>query len=336
MKFRWAWKAFKKLDGIFCIYKPKELRFSDAQRRIKQNLLRDLNALPCYEFEKSIHDIESNKRRTVDEITSNLPITRDVPDVIDVSENRLVLGRRYIESDIELFPVAPLQKHSSGVIVMGVGRAVGMLPTIARAKYMRVYHIRGRFGWATDNFSPKGKIIERTSFSHITKPKLDKICAVVQSNHMKLMFKYAGVKDGSQEAYELASKGLIRPESKDTPPVIYGVHCIEYNLPDFTLEIHSINERKEYFMNLIHELGLQLKSTAVCTQVRRVRFGHFTLDHALVQDQWNLYEIINNFDKCHPELHPDKLLIGSKIDQAKSHHFQIEDGENKNYLLEDS
>jgi len=43
----------------------------------------------------------------------------------------------------------------------------------------------------------------------------------------------------SQEAYELACQGIIRPVSTDTPPILYGVKCIYFNPPDFTLGLYA-------------------------------------------------------------------------------------------------
>ena len=39
----------------------------------------------------------------------------------------------------------------------------------------------------------------------------------------------------SQEAYEMAKTGLIRPKNTESGPVIYGMKCIEFNPPDFSL-----------------------------------------------------------------------------------------------------
>lgn len=47
--------------------------------------------------------------------------------------------------------------------------------------------------------------------------------------------RYAGVNPHSQEAYQLACQGIIRPLSTETPPILYGVKCIYFNPPDFTL-----------------------------------------------------------------------------------------------------
>lgn len=46
---------------------------------------------------------------------------------------------------------------------------------------------------------------------------------------------YAGVEPHSQAAYEMAATGLVRPADGHTPPVLYSVKCIDFQLPDFTL-----------------------------------------------------------------------------------------------------
>lgn len=54
---------------------------------------------------------------------------------------------------------------------------------------------------------------------------------------MYLFFFYCrlcGVDIQSQTAYELAAKGPIRPANPKIP-VIYGIKCVEFNLPDFTI-----------------------------------------------------------------------------------------------------
>ncbi|XP_055955187.1 pseudouridylate synthase TRUB2, mitochondrial [Patella vulgata] len=332
MRFRWASDAYRRLNGVFCIYKPSELPISKVIEKIQWNLARDLNALPCYKYERLVDaPTEDNDDGSRSLLVTNQPVVTTLPDISDLSEHRLVLGPRYIGSDFEIWPVGPIPKHTSGVQVLGIGGGRQFLGFISRAMYLRVYHVKGRFGWATDNFSPKGRIIERTTFHHITKPKLDRMCSIAQANHTKLMFKYAGVHEDSQEAYEYACKGLVRPANKDMSPMLYGVKCIDYKLPDFTLEIHAINETSTYFKTLIHDIGLKLKSTAVCTDIRRLRYGHFTLDHALLQKHWALENILDNMRMCHKELHPDKLLIGANIDQIEKDKL-LESEKHQKYL----
>lgn len=56
----------------------------------------------------------------------------------------------------------------------------------------------------------------------------------------------AGVNMESQEAYELAQKGLLRPVAKEAGQVVYGMRCINFKPPNFTLGGHLlfVNEKE--------------------------------------------------------------------------------------------
>lgn len=302
-RFSWAPAAYRQLNGILCVYKPAGLQTSRVQEIIQGNLTRDLNALPCYRIEAKRRQVDANADLKAPLVLDSTPVCTD-----DMLEHRLVLGQRYIPSDINIRPLHALRRHSSGVLLFGLGKGVGELKFIALSRFLRVYHLKGRFGWATNNFSPKGKVIERTSFRHISEEKFDKLCASVQSSHLRNMFQYAGVDPHSQEAYELATTGLVRPLNGKTPPMLYSVKCVEIQLPDFTLEIHSINETCDYLKEIVHDMGLQMKSTAVCTGIRRLRYGHFDLSYALLRKHWTLEHIIDNLHYNRPLMAPEKLF----------------------------
>lgn len=46
--------------------------------------------------------------------------------------------------------------------------------------------------------------------------------------------RYSNIDMKTQEAYELAVKGLIRPMGK-SPPIITGIRCLQFALPEFQL-----------------------------------------------------------------------------------------------------
>uniref|UniRef100_UPI00398F6FA6 pseudouridylate synthase TRUB2, mitochondrial isoform X3 n=1 Tax=Pristiophorus japonicus TaxID=55135 RepID=UPI00398F6FA6 len=58
-----------------------------------------------------------------------------------------------------------------------------------------------------------------------------------------------------------------------------------------TYEIQCVHETQQYLRKVVHEMGLELKSSAVCTHVRRTRDGIFTLDDALIRTHWDLRRI---------------------------------------------
>lgn len=111
----------------------------------------------------------------------------------------------------------------------------------------------------------------------------------------------------SQEAYELAARGLLGPQGKSVP-ILTGLRCVGFEPPNFTLgkqsvdpagrlmsadllclvftEVQCLNETQKYLRRVVHEIGLELRSTAVCKAVRRTRDGAFGLQDALLHHHW--------------------------------------------------
>ena len=54
-------------------------------------------------------------------------------------------------------------------------------------------------------------------------------------------------------------------------------------------------------------IGLQAKSTSCCNQIRRIRYGEFTLQHALIMKDINVENVIQNIAICKPLLSYQKL-----------------------------
>ena len=105
-----------------------------------------------------------------------------------------------------------------------------------------------------------------------------------------------------------------------------------------TTEIHAINETSLYFMKMIHDMGLEVRSTAVCSAVRRVRYGPFTLTHALLTKHCDSLSIAENIDFCRP------LVARAKSDERRELIGQqnlgeylpdIRDGFSRHYVSDD-
>lgn len=62
------------------------------------------------------------------------------------------------------------------------------------------------------------------------------MCANFQrcSFYTEYFSRLCGIDMQSQTAYELAAKGPIRPQNSNIP-VIYGIKCVEFDLPYFTI-----------------------------------------------------------------------------------------------------
>uniref|UniRef100_A0A8C8RRX6 TruB pseudouridine synthase family member 2 n=1 Tax=Pelusios castaneus TaxID=367368 RepID=A0A8C8RRX6_9SAUR len=286
------------LNGLFAVYKPPGVTCFRVRDVVETLLLGELNSLDQPVLKKQVRflptTVEGSAGKELTLTATQLPVLADHP---------LVRGPKF--TNLKIGSGHRLDKMSSGVFVLGVGYGSKLLTDMYNAHFTRAYTVRGLFGKATDDFSDMGKLIEKTTFDHITREKLECILAVIQGANHKALVMHSNIDLKTQEAYELAVEGLIRPMEK-TPPLITSIRCLQFSPPEFQLEIQCLHETQQYLRKIVHEIGLELKSTAVCTQVRRTRDGFFTLDSALLRTHWDLQNIQNSIqdskDKVKEEL----------------------------------
>ncbi|XP_026790790.2 mitochondrial mRNA pseudouridine synthase TRUB2 [Pangasianodon hypophthalmus] len=278
-------RLFSKLDGLFAVYKPQGVHWKLVRDSIETNLLKAVNSCPAAPPRSKVHfqllpsgECSSSSQLTVTK--SNLPALADHP---------LVTGPRFHK--IRVGVGHRLDAFSSGVLVLGVGNGNTALESLYRSHVTREYTLEGEFGRATDDFTDTGRVIERSTFDHITNDKLERVLAMIQGANQKALIAYSQVDLSTQEAYELAVKGLLRPQDK-SPPILTGLRCLSFKPPQFTLEVQCVNETQQFLRKLVHEVGLELRTNAVCTKVRRTRDGPFKMEDALTHHHWTADDII--------------------------------------------
>ncbi|KAJ8734442.1 hypothetical protein PYW08_013692 [Mythimna loreyi] len=296
VKFKDAVSAYKSLNGLICVYKPPCVPVKQVIHTVKTNLCRDLNALPGRPIEKRVEIVGS---------TNEPMLVKLVPNYAD---DPLVCGPRYIHDDFRCSWATHLGLFSSGVLLLGINEGTRITYKINIGRPTRAFKVHGQLGKATDTYFWNGRTMERSTFRHITREKMDKVVANMQAAHQKTMFEQSGLQMNSQITYDLASQGLIRPADNKLP-VIYGMKCVYFNPPNFTLEIQSVNEYDKYLWTLVHDLGVQLKSTAYCTAVQCIRQGKFDVDLALLRKHWTLEHIADNMNMCQDILDANERLL---------------------------
>ncbi|XP_038046223.1 mitochondrial mRNA pseudouridine synthase Trub2-like isoform X3 [Patiria miniata] len=191
-------------------------------------LSRDLNKLelrPQKSLAKVVQDIVR-----IDENPSALTEVR----VPSYTEHVLVRGPLY--SDIKVAVVSGgLDAKMSGVMVLAVKLGTKDIDTYHTTLMSKTYTIKGQFGFATDNHDADGKIWQKSTFDHVTQEKFERVISNMQRSHQKVMLSNSGVDIQSQEAYELATRGLLRPFGVNIPPLILDMRCTQFKPPDFEL-----------------------------------------------------------------------------------------------------
>ncbi|XP_066431506.1 pseudouridylate synthase TRUB2, mitochondrial [Eleutherodactylus coqui] len=285
-----AASAFRALHGIFAIYKPPAVHWKSVRDTIEMKLLQELNSLKQPAPRQKILFLPQSH-----ESSSGVEITKVVTSVPALLDHILVRGPSF--THLKVGVGHKLDMKSSGVFVIGIGNGNKLLADMYDNHYTKDYTVSGVFGKATEEFSDAGKVIEKTTYNHITRDRLERVLAMIQGTNQKALIMHSRMDLKSQEAYEMAVQGNLRPMEK-SPPLLLGVRCVEFSPPNFTLEIRCMHETQQYLRKLIHEIGLELRSSAVCTKVRRLRDGPFTLECALTHGHWDLNSITNAVREC--------------------------------------
>ncbi|XP_073325142.1 pseudouridylate synthase TRUB2, mitochondrial [Pagrus major] len=287
-----AIRMFRRLEGLFCVYKPSGVHWKLVRDSIETNLLKGLNATPSQPLPQEVRFLPQPGSET--EASKGLTLTAASVPVL--SKHPLVTGPEFQQVKVGVGHC--LDAPSSGVLVLAVGNGNRALNDLYRTRITRDYTLEGEFGTATDDFSHAGRVVERSTYGHITQDKLDKVLAMLQGANQKALLMYSNVDMRSQEAYELAAQGLLGPEGK-SQPILTGLRCIRFQPPNFTLEVQCLNETQKYLRKVVHEIGLELRSTAVCKGVRRTRDGPFTLQDALTHHQWTTSDVRQAIRRYH-------------------------------------
>ncbi|XP_078044992.1 pseudouridylate synthase TRUB2, mitochondrial [Augochlora pura] len=287
---------YKGLNGVFVLYKESGSVFVQMKNTTVMKLCKDLNDMY----------VRPPDQHVVIEGPTNGPMNVVVRD--SYADNPLVVGPRYQQNDFKMACTKIVGTDTCGVTVCGINSGCIIVHKLVNASVTRYYKVKGMLGRATNNYFSTGKIVEKSTFKHVKRGHIDKLCSSMQSSHQRKMFELSGVDIQSQAAYDLAVKGLLRPQNKAIP-MIYTIRCVDFSPPEFTLEIVCMNENEMYLKTLIHELGMQLHSTATCTQILCIQDGLFTLDHALLMKHWNLKNILENMSMCRKILVKNKKVL---------------------------
>ncbi|TDH13951.1 hypothetical protein EPR50_G00038660 [Perca flavescens] len=301
-----AIRMFRRLEGLFCVYKPSGVHWKLVRDSVETNLLKGLNATSSQPLPQEVRFLA----HPVSETEAPKGLTLSASSVPVLSKHPLVTGPEF--QHIRVGVGHRLDAFSSGVLVLAVGNGNKALNDLYRTRVTRDYTLEGEFGTATDDFSHTGRVVERSTYGHITQDKLDKVLAMLQGANQKALLMYSNVDMHSQEAYEMAVQGLLGPEGK-SQPILTGLRCIRFQPPNFTLEVQCLNETQKYLCKVVHEIGLELRSTAACKGVRRTRDGPFTLQDALTHHHWTASDVIRAIRQYHSKRN------------AKYTHTQIKD-----------
>lgn len=214
--------GLSRLHGLFAVYKPPGLKWKHLRDTVELQLLKGLNAgkppAPKQRVRFLLGPVEGSEEKELTLTATSVPSLVNHPLVCGPAFTHLKVGMGH-----------RLDVQASGVLVLGVGHGCRLLTDMYNAHLTKDYTVRGLLGKATDDFCEDGRLVEKTTYDHVTREKLDRILAMIQGSHQKALVMYSNLDLKTQEAYEMAVRGLIRPMNK-SPMLITGIRCLPLHL----------------------------------------------------------------------------------------------------------
>ncbi|RCN49882.1 hypothetical protein ANCCAN_04129 [Ancylostoma caninum] len=285
-------KLWTALNGIFCVYKPVDLSITGLKKQIVKRICSDGNeavGMPRLPTTK-LPIVEPHEQ-------SGALLVVGEREIQDYTQHPLVCGEAFRPEDIRLEEIHYMESTSSGVCAFALNDECDKIPEILARSWVNNYRLEGIFGRETNKHKIKGRVTLKADYDHVTRHRLEKLVTRVQSEYRRAAFQAAEVDLQSEEAFELARKGMPRAKLPGAQ-IIYGCEVKHFNLPYFALQVQSVGETDVFLRCFIHEIGVSLGTTASCVRLQRRSLGPFHAAHALLEKQISLQNIIRNIELC--------------------------------------
>ncbi|XP_040819350.1 mitochondrial mRNA pseudouridine synthase TRUB2 isoform X2 [Ochotona curzoniae] len=172
--------AVARLHGLFAAYKPPGLKWEHLRDTVELQLLRGLNAGKAPAPQQRVRFLLGPTEGSEDK-----GLTLTATSVPTLTRHPLVCGPAF--TSLKIGVGHRLDAQASGVLVLGVGHGCRLLTDMHDAHLTKDYTLRGLLGKATDDFCEDGRLVEKTTYDHVTREKLDRILAVIQGSHQKAL-----------------------------------------------------------------------------------------------------------------------------------------------------
>ncbi|CAF4977960.1 unnamed protein product [Rotaria sp. Silwood1] len=288
---------YDKLSGIACLFKPADMKMPHFFTIIQERLASAFNHMSC-----------RPPMNRVDIIRDSQTGKEIVVSCVDLSDTVQALGPRYQPEDFDIQSIFPLESFSSGLQIVSINDASKRLEQIKDGQPLRCYHIQGKMGESTNTLDANGVIVEKSTYKHINRSKIERVCALIQSSFQASMFKMSGISPFTQAGFELAKAGLWKPRDHTLPPIVYGLKLLNFKAPFFDIEMYVINEQEIHLKEVILDIGIRLRTSTLSESIRRTSIGPFNIQHSLVIDEITPDSLVKNINTIEEIIEKSNLL----------------------------
>jgi tRNA pseudouridine55 synthase len=192
-----------------------------------------------------------------------------------VNKVRVILKNRLGIKKIKVGHAGTLDPLATGLVIVCTGKATKSITEFQDLEKEYVATIK--LGDTTPSFDLETEVDSSYATDHITREKVEMAlqCFLGEIDQIPPLFSAKYV--NGTRAYELARKGEEVELKPNRVKIVY-IELISFELPIVKLRI--ICSKGTYIRSLARDIGLELKSGAHLTELRRTRIGDFTVGQA--------------------------------------------------------
>lgn len=220
-----------------------------------------------------------------------------------------------------------LDPLATGVLVVGVGKATKLLNYLENQQ--KTYVAEALFGLKTDSYDILGNILEESQ-KIPNNEDIDKALLVLKERKTQIPPIYSAIKVKGKKLYDYAKNG----EAVEILPRNINIkHLIRKNdIIEKRVNIEVTANKGFYVRSLINDLGEELNTYAVMSNLVRTKAGNYDINCAQTIEQikengpviHSIEEVFSNLEKIEVNDYMKKLVLnGVILDERQFEHNEM-------------
>ncbi len=170
-----------------------------------------------------------------------------------------------------------LDPLATGVLPIAISKASRLIEYLNEDK---AYIAKLQFGFISDTYDSEGNI-EKYSDKKVTKEEILQNIEKFKGNIEQIPPAHSAVHYNGKRLYELARKGIIPDDIPKRKVIISKLELLEFDDEKQTATLEIACSKGTYIRSIVNDLGFELDTGAIMTDLTRIKSGLFNIDTAV-------------------------------------------------------
>lgn len=210
-----------------------------------------------------------------------------------------------------------LDPLATGVLPIAISKASRLIEYLNEDK---AYIAKLQFGFISDTYDSEGNI-EKYSDKKVKQEELIQKIEKFKGTIEQIPPAHSAVHYNGKRLYELARKGIIPDDIPKRNVTISKLEVMEFDEEKQTATIEIACSKGTYIRSIINDLGLELSTGAIMTDLTRIKSGLFNIDTAV-----NLKDLKESDDVQKYLINPIEVLTYKQRELSQKEYDDVSHG----------